>query len=194
LEKQHEEDKQRALQRQRQEYERHFQQLRSSLSPMSPSSSYSSLDLRGDRSLRGSTTPRSERWAQEKDEQFRRSLAQLREDIVRTNTLAREANVLAQELCKQTSFSVTLQIPPANLSPNRKRVGLVSEPAILVRRTGKPNQIWSLDKIDVKLVDMRELYNEIKNVDPLSRRENPFLSPGNFKTIMIMTINNALNW
>jgi len=178
LEKQHEEDKQRALQRQRQEYERHFQQLRSSLSPMSPSSSYSSLDLRGgDRSLRGSTTPRSERWAQEKDEQFRRSLAQLREDIVRTNTLAREANVLAQELCKQTSFSVTLQIPPANLSPNRKRVGLVSEPAILVRRTGKPNQIWSLDKIDVKLVDMRELYNEIKNVDPLSRRENPFLSP-----------------
>lgn len=160
---------------------------------MSPSSSYSSLDLRGDRSLRGSTTPRSERWAQEKDEQFRRSLAQLREDIVRTNTLAREANVLAQELCKQTSFSVTLQIPPANLSPNRKRVGLVSEPAILVRRTGKPNQIWSLDKIDVKLVDMRELYNEIKNVDPLSRRENPFLSPGNFKTIMIMTINNALN-
>ena len=61
----------------------------------------------------------------------------------------------------------------------RKRVGLVSEPAILVRRTSRANQIWSLDKIDGKLVDMRELYNEIKNVDPLSRRENPFLSPGN---------------
>ena len=178
MEKQHEEDKQRALHRQRLEYERHFQQLRSSmLSPMSPSSSYSSLEL-GGRSTRGVTHTRSERWAQEKDEQFRRSLAQLREDIVRTNTLAREANVLAKELCKQTSFSVTLQIPPANLSPNRKRVGLVSEPAILVRRTGKPNQIWSLDKLDVKLVDMRELYNEIKNVDPLSRRDNPFLSPG----------------
>lgn len=181
MEKQHEEDKQRALQRQRQEYERHFQQLRTSLlSPMSPSSSFSSLDLSG-RSLRGGLgngTPRSERWAQEKDEVFRRSLAQLREDIVRANALAREANVLAEELGKQTRFSVTLQIPPANLSPNRKRIGLVSEPAILVRRTGKPNQIWSLDKLDVKLVDMRDLYNEFKNVDPLNRRENPFLPPG----------------
>jgi kinesin family protein 13 len=126
----------------------------------------------------GSGTPRSERWAQEKDEVFRRSLAQLREDIVRANALAREANVLAEELGKQTRFSVTLQIPPANLSPNRKRIGLVSEPAILVRRTGKPSQIWSLDKLDVKLVDMRDLYNEFKNVDPLNRRENPFLSPG----------------
>lgn len=181
LEKQHEEDKQRALQRQRQEYERHFQQLRSSmvLSPMSPSSSFSSLDM-SNRSLRSSAggSGRSERWAQEKDEHFRRSLAQLREDIVRANALAREANVLSEELGKQTRFSVTLQIPPANLSPNRKRMGLVSEPAILVRRSGKPNQIWSLDKLDVKLVDMRELYNEIKNVDPLHRRENPFLSPG----------------
>lgn len=181
MEKQHEEDKQRALQRQRQEYERHFHQLRTSLlSPMSPSSSFSSLDLSG-RSLRGGVglgTPRSERWAQEKDEVFRRSLAQLREDIVRANALAREANVLAEELGKQTRFSVTLQIPPANLSPNRKRIGLVSEPAILVRRTGKPNQIWSLDKLDLKLVDMRDLYNEFKNVDPLNRRENPFLSPG----------------
>jgi kinesin family protein 13 len=95
-------------------------------------------------------TPRSEKWAQEKDEQFRRSLTQLREDIVRANALAREANVLSEELGKQTRFSVTLQIPPANLSPNRKRMGLVSEPAILVRRTGKPNQIWSLDKLDMK--------------------------------------------
>jgi len=148
---------------------------------MSPSSSFSSLDL-SNRSLRGGVgtgTPRSERWAQEKDEQFRRSLTQLREDIVRANALAREANVLSEELGKQTRFSVTLQIPPANLSPNRKRMGLVSEPAILVRRTGKPNQIWSLDKLDTKLIDMRELYNEIKNVDPLNRRENPFLSPGN---------------
>ena len=179
MERQHEEDKQRALQRQRQEYERQFQHLRTSiLSPMSPSSSISPWEQRGLRN--GSMTPRSERWAQEKDEQFRRSLTQLREDIVRANSLAREANILAEELGKNTRFSVTLQIPPANLSPNRKRIGLVSEPAILVRRTGKPNQIWSLDKLDVKLIDMRDLYNELKNVDPLNRRENPFLNPGNF--------------
>ena len=186
LERQHEEDKQRALQLQRQEYERHFQQLKSSfLSPTSPSlsPSFSSSDLSGrlSRSNKNSTTSggrSSERWAQEKDETFRRSLAQLRQDIIRASALAREANVIAEELGRQTTFGVTLQIPPANLSPNRKRVGLVSEPAILVRRTGKTNQIWSLDKLDSKLVDMRDVYNEIKNVDPLNRRENPFLSPG----------------
>ncbi len=36
----------------------------------------------------------------------------------------------------------------------------VCEPAILVRRKGRPPQVWSCDKLDAKLVDMRELYTE----------------------------------
>lgn len=55
-----------------------------------------------------------------RDESFKRSLAKLREDIIRANGLAREANFLAEELNRSTKFSVTLQIPPQNLSPNRK--------------------------------------------------------------------------
>ena len=54
------------------------------------------------------------------DETFKRSLAKLREDILRANGLVREANNFAEELGQQTRFSVTLQIPPQNLSPNRK--------------------------------------------------------------------------
>ena len=55
-----------------------------------------------------------------RDETFKRSLAKLREDILRANGLAREANNFAEELGRPTRFSVTLQIPPQNLSPNRK--------------------------------------------------------------------------
>ena len=55
-----------------------------------------------------------------RDETFKRSLAKLREDILRANGLAREANNFAEELERPTRFSVTLQIPPQNLSPNRK--------------------------------------------------------------------------
>jgi kinesin family protein 13 len=51
---------------------------------------------------------------------FKRSLGQLKTDIVKANSLVQEANFLAEELSKKTVFSVTLQIPPANLSPNRK--------------------------------------------------------------------------
>jgi len=55
-----------------------------------------------------------------RDEMFKRSLGQLKADILRANALVQEANFLAEEVGRQTTFSVTLQIPPANLSPNRK--------------------------------------------------------------------------
>lgn len=63
---------------------------------------------------------RVEKWAQERDEMFKRSLGQLKTDILKANALVQEANFLAEEMGKQTKFSVTLQIPPNNLSPNRK--------------------------------------------------------------------------
>lgn len=55
-----------------------------------------------------------------RDEMFRRSLGQLKQDIVKANALVQEANFLAEETGRMTKFSVTLQIPPANLGPNRK--------------------------------------------------------------------------
>ncbi|XP_076306917.1 kinesin-like protein KIF13A isoform X2 [Tachypleus tridentatus] len=167
LERQHEEDKHNALQKQRQMYEKQLQMLRNQMSPSTPYSSYSPFDPLG----LGKMTPtgsnssvqsRMERWAKERDEVFKVSLAKLREDIVKANALVREANFLAVEMGKQTEFKVTLQIPAANLSPNRKRGAFVSEPAILVKRINKSKQIWSMEKLENKLIDMREMYEERK--------------------------------
>ncbi|KAL3290384.1 hypothetical protein HHI36_023724 [Cryptolaemus montrouzieri] len=161
LEKQHEEDKQVALEKQRLEFERQFQKLRSTMSPSTPYPPYSDDPLRF-----GKTTPctpttqmRVEKWAQERDEMFKRSIGQLKTDILRANALVQEANVLAEETGRQTKYSVTLQIPPANLSPNRRRGAFVSEPAILVKR-GNSSQVWSMEKLENKIIDMREIYDE----------------------------------
>lgn len=55
-----------------------------------------------------------------RDELFRQSLSRLREQVVKANTLVREANFLAEEMSTLTDYQVTLQIPAANLSTNRK--------------------------------------------------------------------------
>jgi kinesin family member 13 len=123
LEKQHEEDKQVALEKQRQEYERQFQQLRNILSPTTPYAPYAPYDpIRMGKMTPNTPTSqmRVEKWVEERDEMFRRSLGQLKTDIMRANGCVQEANFLAEEMGKQTKFSVTLQIPPANLSPNRR--------------------------------------------------------------------------
>ncbi|KOX74799.1 Kinesin-like protein KIF13A [Melipona quadrifasciata] len=175
LEKQHEEDKQVALEKQRQEYERQFQQLRNILSPSTPYSPYVPYDpLRGSQSSKlpactPTTQMRVEKWAQERDEMFKRSLGQLKADILKANALVQEANFLAEEMGKQTKFSVTLQIPPNNLSPNRKRGAFVSEPAILVKRTNMGSQVWSMEKLENKLVDMREMYEDRKDPNNCQR-------------------------
>ncbi|XP_064103663.1 kinesin-like protein KIF13A isoform X4 [Macrobrachium nipponense] len=186
LERQHEEDKQMALEKQRQEYEKQFQQLRNILSPTTPYAPYMPFDpLRGSKMTPSTPTSqlRIEKWAQEREDMlehrsilypgredmFRRSLAQLRQDIMKANTLVREANFFAEEMGKQTVFGVTLQIPPQNLSPNRKKSAFVSEPAILVKRKNKPNQVWSMEKLEHKLIVMREMYDE-QHDDPLATR------------------------
>ncbi|XP_026738887.1 kinesin-like protein KIF13A isoform X3 [Trichoplusia ni] len=162
LEKQHEEDKQVALEKQRQEYERQFQQLRNILSPSTPYPpySYDPLKLGKMTACTPTTAARVERWAAERDDTFKRSLGRLKADILRANALVQEANFLAEEMRRNTRFSVTLQIPPQNLSPNRKRGAFVSEPAIMVKRPGRSGQVWSMEKLDNKLVDMRDMYDD----------------------------------
>ncbi len=39
----------------------------------------------------------------------------------------------------------------------------MSEPAILVKRKGKGSQVWSMEKLENKLIDMRELYEDWKD-------------------------------
>uniref|UniRef100_A0A452QKJ0 Kinesin family member 13A n=1 Tax=Ursus americanus TaxID=9643 RepID=A0A452QKJ0_URSAM len=163
LEKQYLEEKRSALEEQRLMYERELEQLRQQLSPerQPPSSS-------PDRLAYSSQTAQQKvtQWAEERDELFRQSLAKLREQLVKANTLVREANFLAEEMSKLTDYQVTLQIPAANLSANRKRGAIVSEPAIQVRRKGKSTQVWTIEKLENKLIDMRDLYQEWKEKIP----------------------------
>ncbi|KAL4629764.1 kinesin-like protein KIF13A isoform X4 [Arapaima gigas] len=161
LEKQYLEEKRMALEEQRIMYERELESLRQQLSP---ERLHPHLRCSTDRLSYPSHSAHSKirLWSEERDELFRQSLARLREQVVKANTLVREANFLAEEMSKQTDYQVTLQIPAANLSANRKRGAIVSEPAIQVRRRGRGTQVWTIDKLENKLVDMRDQYRDWK--------------------------------
>ncbi|XP_051265774.1 kinesin-like protein KIF13B isoform X2 [Dicentrarchus labrax] len=174
LERQHEEEKRCALERQRQMYEQELQQLRRRLTPEKPSHLLDPTGL-----LPGAAAAvmapishkRMRRWSEDREAMMTRSLRRLKEQIVRANLLAQEAGFIAEELNKRTEYLVTLQIPAANLDANRKRDAVLSEPAIQVRRKGKGKQIWALEKMENRLVDMRELYQEWKDFD----EDNPVM-------------------
>ncbi|XP_061748223.1 kinesin-like protein KIF13B isoform X2 [Nerophis ophidion] len=174
LERQHEEEKRSALERQRQMYEQELQQLRRKLNPDRLSSGHPAPPASGQQSHyrsmerlsvggmshSNSAQSRLKQWNDEREAVLLRSLRRLREQIVRANLLAQEACFIADELERHTEYRVTLQIPSDNLNANRKRDAVLSEPAIQVRRRCRGKQIWSLEKIENRLVDMRELYQE----------------------------------
>ncbi|XP_071956300.1 kinesin-like protein KIF13A isoform X3 [Antedon mediterranea] len=167
LEDQHKKDKDGALEKQRQMYEQQLESLRKQLQPkVHRSEDSSSLErCSSPSSSEGGSEANSsmeDRWADAREDEFKQCLAKLKEDVLKANALAREANFLSEEMTKQTEFHVTLQIPAANLTPNRKRGVLVSEPAIKVKRKGRGTQVWSVEKLENKIVDMRELYGEKK--------------------------------
>ncbi|XP_036405326.1 kinesin-like protein KIF13B isoform X2 [Megalops cyprinoides] len=196
LERQHEEEKRTALERQRLMYEQELQQLRRRLtsdkqtlqSPQASQQQYRSMErlsLGGASAVAVGASPgtqnRLRQWSEEREAVVTRSLRKLREQIVRANLLVQEASFIAEEMDKRTEYRVTLQIPAANLNANKKRDAVLSEPAVQVRRKGKGKQIWALEKMENRLVDMRELYQEWKDYDednPLMRsyfkRADPF--------------------
>ncbi|XP_075412557.1 kinesin-like protein KIF13B [Tenrec ecaudatus] len=178
LEQQHEEEKRSALERQRIMYEHELEQLRRRLSP-EKQNYRSSMDRFSFHSP--NAQQRLRQWAEEREATLNNSLMKLREQIVKANLLVREASYIAEELDKRTEYKVTLQIPASSLDANRKRGSLLSEPAIQVRRKGKGKQIWSLEKLDNRLLDMRDLYQEWKECEEDSpvirsyfKRADPF--------------------
>ncbi|XP_044306275.1 kinesin-like protein KIF13B isoform X2 [Varanus komodoensis] len=177
LEQQHEEEKRSALERQRLMYEHELEQLRRRLSPekqhFRPMDRFSLHSPSAQQRLR--------QWAEEREEMLNQSLRKLREQIMKANSYVREANFIAEEMDKRTEYKVTLQIPASSLNANRKRGAILSEPAIQVRRKGKGKQIWSLEKLENRLVDMRDLYQEWKDCEEDNlvmrsyfRRADPF--------------------
>uniref|UniRef100_A0A1A8U6M7 Kinesin family member 13A n=2 Tax=Nothobranchius TaxID=28779 RepID=A0A1A8U6M7_NOTFU len=161
LEKQYLEEKRTALEEQRLMYERELESLRQQLSPEKTPQFHRNSS---ERLTYPTHTPHSELrlWTEERDELFRQSLSRLKEQVVKANTLVREANFLAEEMKKLIDYQVTLQIPAANLSANCKRGAIVSEPAVQVRRKGKGTQVWTMEQLENKLVDMRDYYRNWK--------------------------------
>uniref|UniRef100_A0A3B3WHX5 Kinesin family member 13Ba n=1 Tax=Poecilia mexicana TaxID=48701 RepID=A0A3B3WHX5_9TELE len=185
LERQHEEEKRSALERQRQMYEQELQQLRKKLIPdrlstgQGQQSHYRSLERLSVGGMSHSTSAQSRlrQWSEDREVVLVRSLRRLREQIVRANLLVQEACFISDELERHTEYRVTLQIPSDNLNANRKRDAVLSEPAIQVRRRCRGKQIWSLEKMENRLVDMRELYQEWQDYHVMRsyfRRADPF--------------------
>ncbi|XP_028298904.1 kinesin-like protein KIF13B isoform X2 [Gouania willdenowi] len=193
LERQHEEEKRSALERQRQMYEQELQQLRKKLNPDRLSSAqsagpgsaqqgpgqqshYRSMERLSMGGMSHSTSAQSrlKQWSEDREAVLVRSLRRLRDQIVRANTLVQEACFIAEELERHTEYRVTLQIPSDNLNANRKRDAVLSEPAIQVRRRCRGKQIWSLEKMENRLVDMRELYQEWQDYH-MHHQDNPVM-------------------
>ncbi|XP_024911473.1 kinesin-like protein KIF13B isoform X3 [Cynoglossus semilaevis] len=188
LERQHEEEKRTALERQRQMYEQELQQLRKKLNPdrlsVGPSGApvpgqgqqYRSTERlsMGGMSHSASAQSRLRQWTEDREAVLVNSLRRLREQIVKANHLVQEACFISEELERHTEYKVTLQIPSDNLNANRKRDAVLSEPAIQVRRRCRGKQIWSLEKMENRLVDMRELYQEWQDYHQ-NHNDNPVM-------------------
>ncbi|XP_077075588.1 kinesin-like protein KIF13B isoform X3 [Siphateles boraxobius] len=170
LERRHEEEKRSALERQRLLYEQELQHLRKRLSSeLQTQGSHHSSESLHVSSV--SSQNRLRQLSEEREALMSRSLRKLREQIVKANLLVQEAGFIAEELNKKTEYKVTLQIPAANLNANRKRDTVLSEPAVEVRRKSKGKQIWAMEKMENRLVDMRDLYQEWTDFD----EDNPVM-------------------
>ncbi|UXI21033.1 hypothetical protein NH340_JMT06976 [Sarcoptes scabiei] len=144
-------------------------QIGSSLSSSSSSASSSNISP----SLLQQSQRILDRLVHKRQENFRLYLSKLREEIIKANTSAFEANLIAEEMRKQTEFKVTLQIPATNLNLNRLKQNVnISEPAILVKRKNFIPQIWSMEKFEMNLIEMRERYNEWKERQNLQRESS----------------------
>ncbi|XP_067844682.1 kinesin-like protein KIF13B isoform X2 [Heptranchias perlo] len=166
LERQHQEEKRSALEQQRLMYEHELEQLRRRLSPGKHYRSMERLSF-----CSPNTQQRLRQWTEEREAMLNHSLMKLQEQIAKANLYVREANYIADEMEKKTEYQVTLQIPASSLDANRKRNSVLSEPAIQVRRKGKGKQIWSLEKLENRLIDIRELYQEWKDCE----EDNPMM-------------------
>lgn len=148
----------------RNKYEEEIRLLRQQLMSLSPRGSSDSLDKPdpAENSVMESNL-QYKNWKNQRNTEFHVGISRLRQDLLRAQAAAQEANCLAKEMDKATEFIVSLQIPAHNLTPNRKRGTLLCEPAIRVINKGQDCQIWSVEKLENRLADMREAYMEFKD-------------------------------
>jgi len=170
-------DKEVALEKQRQDLERQFNALMHVLSPSSPLPPALPWDaqsyLQQHQQVQQQTATNSVQLATARNHKMAEGLKLLKEYLLKANNMVREANEIASAMMIDVKYSVTLLIPPSNLTPNRPKGALVTEPSIKVEKEGHYHQIWSLEKLHNRLVDMREIYEEYSS-SQLSEEELNF--------------------
>ena len=80
----------------------------------------------------------------------------LKGDLSRAQHMVMEANSLCNRLEKSVKFSVTLRIPPSRLGPSPDNdPKLLCQAAIKLQRSGREDTIWTVEKLEDRLNEMR---------------------------------------
>ncbi|CAF4119788.1 unnamed protein product, partial [Rotaria sp. Silwood2] len=117
-------------------------------------------------------------------EESRSFFNRLKQELIRVNALVSEANTIASEMQRQTTYSVMLQIPVSYLKPSER-------PTIQVKRRNLSPQIWNIEKFESKLNDMRDVYYEwqmSENKEQLltqqQKRNDPFFDIEEYNSLI----------
>ena len=94
------------------------------------------------------------------------------QSLLQANRLVQEANMLADELHKDTMFRVTLTVPKSFLSPRQRiqseEMSTSNEVAIRVLHKQRgTDSVWSLETLEEKVLTMREMYERMEEGGPL---------------------------
>ena len=106
-----------------------------------------------------------EEWEQKNRERLLKS-------VLQANRLVQEANMLADELHKDTLFRVTLTVPKSFLSHRQtmdsEDMSTSNEVAIRVLHKQRgTDSVWSLETLEEKVLTMREMYERMEEGGPL---------------------------
>ncbi|XP_065186816.1 kinesin-like protein KIF13B isoform X2 [Sycon ciliatum] len=168
LEHKHTTDKQDALDEQRQLYENKLAALRQQLgsgasNAPSPSQEASKQSALAEAAAAAGLDPAAV--YSEADEEADADMSAVRDLVIHANGMVCEANQLSEEMGKDTKFSVALQLPKAMLSPRPKDASQPQYEVVVnvVYKTRGTHTVWSVDKLEDKLVDMREMYDKLQD-------------------------------
>ncbi|CAF1486858.1 unnamed protein product, partial [Adineta steineri] len=124
-------------------------------------------------------------------EESRAYFHRLKQELIRVNALVSEANTIASEMQRQTTYSAMLQIPVSYLKPSQRATTNLCEPAVQVKRRNLSPQIWNIEKFESKLNDMRDVYYEWQMSENKSllitqqqKRNDPFFDVEEYNSLI----------
>ncbi|CAF3438747.1 unnamed protein product [Rotaria sp. Silwood1] len=124
-------------------------------------------------------------------EESRSFFNRLKQELIRVNALVSEANTIASEMQRQTTYSAMLQIPVSYLKPSERATTNLCEPAVQVKRRNLSPQIWNIEKFESKLNDMRDVYyewqmseNKDQSIIQQQKRNDPFFDVEEYNSLI----------